>query len=47
MKGNAKFFALLVFLGGIGWAWYTGLIPDFINDLAGGFSPSTDKIEPE
>ena len=39
--------AVLVFLGDVGWAWYTGLIPDFIDQLAGGFAPSTDKVEPE
>lgn len=45
--GNAKFWAIVVFLGGFGWAWYTGLIPDFINQLSGGFAPSTDKVDLE
>ncbi len=45
MQGNWKLVAVLVFLGGIGWAWYTGLIPDFIDDLSGSFSPSTGKVD--
>ncbi len=45
--GNGKLWAVLIFIGGIGWAWYTGLLPDFINQLANGFSPSTDKIDLE
>lgn len=43
--GNAKLWAVVIFMGGVGWAWYTGLIPDFLNDLSGGFAPSTDKVD--
>jgi hypothetical protein len=43
--GNWKFWAVLAFLGGIGWAWYTGLIPDFLDQLSGGFAPSTNKVD--
>ncbi len=43
--GNWKFWALLVFLGGMGWAWYTGLIPDFLDQLGTGMGPSTNKVD--
>jgi len=42
---NWKTWAVLAFLGGIGWAWYTGLIPDFLDRLGDDFRPSTDKVD--
>jgi hypothetical protein len=41
--GSGKFWAAVIFVGGIGWAWYTGLIPDFLDQLGGGMAPNPDQ----
>jgi len=32
---NAKTIAALIFVAGIGYAWYTGMLGDFFGDLGG------------
>lgn len=45
--GNWKLWASLAFLGGIAYAWYTGLLPGMIDRVADGMQPSTDKVDLE
>ncbi|MFH1462853.1 MAG: hypothetical protein ABIO70_00495 [Pseudomonadota bacterium] len=45
--GNWKFWAVLVFLAGLGYAWYSGLLPAMFDTVSDGMRPSTDKVELE
>jgi hypothetical protein len=41
--GNWKFWAMVVIIAGIGWAWHTGLIPDFFDQMGGNMASDPDK----
>jgi len=45
--GNWKFWAAIAFLAGFGYAWYTGLVQGWIDQVANGVQPSTTKVQME